>query len=465
MTDGRTLTMRDAVLAVDIGTSSLKAALIDAGGTVIASVRRRFPASPRIPLHWTEAFRAAADALVDAASREKADARANIVAVAVSGNGPTLVASSPRGDGPILLWNDPIDAISAQGAASTQSATGTQGATGTQSATGTQGAGRSLFIPRIDAFRRLFPADYDAARWIISGPEYLVFALTGEAVTLLPDPRYRETYWTDEALARAGLDAAKMPPFVPLGAIAGTCGASGTCGGASGLPSALAGIPVVACGPDFLVALAGTGAIKPGLACDRAGTSEGLNVCIASPVAAPDIRVLPSIISGLWNASYLLPETGKRFHEYRAGAGLSLKGYPEIMSEIAASPIAPRAGEALHPGRALVEDIGFSVRRGIDALAAATGFARELRLSGGQARNEEWNRIKADISDATLVLTATADGELMGNAAIAFASLGTYASVTDASDAMVRIARRYEPSGAHRAIYAEKYRAWLEGAR
>lgn len=441
MTDGRTLTMRDAVLAVDIGTSSIKAALIDAGGTVIASVRRRFPASPRIPLHWTEAFRAAADALVDAASREKADARANIVAVAVSGNGPTLVASSPRGDGPILLWNDPIDAISAQGAASTQS------------------AGRSLFIPRIDAFRRLFPADYDAARWIISGPEYLVFALTGEAVTLLPDPRYRETYWTDEALAQAGLDAAKMPPFVPLGAIAGTCG------GVSGLPSALAGIPVVACGPDFLVALAGTGAIKPGLACDRAGTSEGLNVCIASPVAAPDIRVLPSIISGLWNASYLLPETGKRFHEYRAGAGLSLKGYPEIMSEIAASPITPRAGEALHPGRALVEDIGFSVRRGIDALAAATGFTRELRLSGGQARNEEWNRIKADISDATLVLTATADGELMGNAAIAFASLGTYASVTDASDAMVRIARRYEPSGAHRAIYAEKYRAWLEGAR
>ena len=443
--------MRDAILAADIGTSSLKAALVDAEGTVIASVRRRFPDNPRLPRHWTAAFYEAADFLVDAAAREESASRARVVAVAISGNGPTLVAATPRDAGPLLLWNEPVDATSAMRASSPP------------------GAGRSLFIPRIEAFRRLFPADYEAARWLLSGPEYLAYALTGRAVTLLPDPRYRETYWTDGDLARAGLVASKLPPFVPLGEIAGECGAGRHAGeggarGETGLPPALAGVPVVVCGPDFLVALAGTGTLKPGLACDRAGTSEGLNVCVASPFEAASIRVLPSIVKNLWNASYLLPETGKRFHEYRASSGLSHRGYPEIMAEIEASPLAAKPGEALHPGRALVEDIGFSVRRGVDALEKATGFARELRLSGGQARNEAWNRIKASIADATLVLTATADGELMGNAAIAFASLGAYPSVTAASDAMVRVTRRYEPDAATRDVYAEKYRAWLGDA-
>jgi hypothetical protein len=43
-----------------------------------------------------------------------------------------------------------------------------------------------------------------------------------------------------------------------------------------GLPS---GVPVFDSGPDFIAALVGTATLFPGRLCDRAGSSEGLNLC------------------------------------------------------------------------------------------------------------------------------------------------------------------------------------------
>ncbi len=225
----------------------------------------------------------------------------------------------------------------------------------------------------------------------------------------------------------------------------------------SGELTALEGVPVVAGGPDFVVALVGTNTLSPGTACDRAGTSEGLNVCTEYPVAHPAIRALPSVMAGLWNASYLLPDTGASFHAWRIDSARRAKSYPEIMEEIARSPIEAKPGEALHPGRAVVERIGFAVRRGVETLREATGFDGDFALSGGQARNETWNQMKADITGASFALTGTADGELMGDAIIAFAALKHFGSVAEAAGAMVRVTRRYEPDPARHRAYTERY--------
>lgn len=436
--------MERVVLAVDIGTSSLKAALIDPRGTVLANARCRFPRARRAPADWVAAFDEALAILKATSGDRKGTRPPEIAAITISGNGPTVVSVGPGGEpGEILLWNDPVppaDKIRNPARPS-----------------------RSLFIPRIEAFRTLFPAQYESARWILSGPEFLVWHLTGNPVTILPEQRFAIAYWTADSIEAAGLDGSKLAPFVAPGAGVGMTGKRGQVGtGVNGRATAGSipeGIPVIAGGPDFIVALIGTDTLAAGKACDRAGTSEGLNVCTETPVADPLVRPLPSVVPGLWNAAYLLPETGADFNVWRRESGQATRSYPDLMAEIEASPIFPASGTPTHPGREVVERIGFSVRKGIETLSAATGMRPVYGLSGGQARNDTWSRMKADITGATFALTSTPDGELMGDAILGFAGTGEYSGIADAARAMVRTVRVYEPDAGRHALYTEKYLA------
>lgn len=412
--------MEQTIFCIDIGTSSIKTALITSEGDVVSAARFRFPRKPRQVSDWLDAYSLALRALKPERSA---------IAVAVSGNGPTLVSTDREHRATaLLLWNDPVDL-----------------------AIRNQYSGSSLFIPRLLEFSRRFTREYDGAHRILSGPEFLMFQLTGNAVTVLPERRFEPVYWTESSLAATGLDAGKLPPFLPAGDIMGET----TLGNRKH-------IPVIAGGPDFFVALAGTGAFEPGRACDRAGTSEGLNICVNSPPQHPGIRVLPSLLPEYWNASWLLPESGANFHEYRKSSGESGKPYPELMREILLSPSAPPGEKNAHPGRSVVENIGFSVRRGIEKLESATGYSPAFYLSGGQARNELWNQMKADITGRSFILTTTADGELMGNAVMASPVLGWYSSIQDASRKLVRECRRFEPDPELHNRYSEKYHYWKD---
>jgi len=431
--------MNRLVLSVDIGTSSLKAALFDRKGTVWADTRCRFPRGVRTARHWTDAFIEAMCSLASTlTAHDPLSARPEIVAISISGNGPTLVSLDEKGNaGDLLLWNDPIPQTAAS---------------------------NSIFIPRINGFIKLFPESWNAAQTLLSGPEYLIYCLTGAKITILPEPRFAEAYWSVDGLSRARLEdaAKKLPPFVTTGTIAGYTSREENIASTPIFPPDFhellpTGIPVIAGGPDFVVALIGTGTLESGKACDRAGTSEGLNVCVSSPIIHKDIRPLPSVIGGLWNAAYLLPETGAQFHAWRKGSGQAMRSYPDIMRDIESSPILPGAGETLSEGRALVERIGFSVRKGIETLRAATGLDPVFSLSGGQARNDIWNQMKADITGATFELTSTPDGELMGDAIVAFTALGAYANLKEAAREMVSVIHVYESDPDRHALYSEKY--------
>lgn len=470
--------MERAVLACDIGTSSLKAALVDSSGAVLVSARVRFPEARRSARDWTLALAEASACLRKCLAESGTGIPFDPVAIAISGNGPTLVSIDKTGEtGPVLLWNElvapgenesrPRTDSSPHSALSPRARHSGHGS----SVAGEAPSSPSIFIPRILSYRAAFGSRYENARLLLSGPEYLIWALTGNAVTILPEARFERAYWTAGDLERGGLDGSRLAPFVPTGYVAGKASLSslraalGSTGAAPrteaypGLEAIPEGIPVIAGGPDFIVALIGTGTLNAGTACDRAGTSEGLNVCTAERIDRESVRTLPSVIGGLWNASYLLPETGAAFHAWRRDAGQNKRPYPEIMAEIEASPIIPAHGEPLHPGRAMVERIGFSVRRGVETLKAATGLDCAFTLSGGQARNETWNQMKADITGASFALTATPDGELMGDAVVAFASLGDYASIGEAAKRMVTVTRHFEPDAARYRQYTEKFLA------
>ncbi|MDR3302280.1 MAG: sugar kinase [Spirochaetaceae bacterium] len=420
------------VLSADIGTSSLKAGFVDIGAAasgrprLLAFVREPYPPeiSPelvegrhvKLPCtEWESAFRRALAALFGKLPD------AHIEAICISGNGPTLVPVQKNGSAALpLYWFGKTE---------------------------TPAGMKSFFLPHVLWFMHKYPAQYEQTAAFYSCQEWLATRLGAAPVTVLPTPAYTPYYWDEPQCAAAGggIAGGKLLPFAPLASIIGKT--SPEAERRFGLKQ---GIPIVAGGPDFVMALLGTATVKPGLVCDRAGSSEGINVCLAGSggdgVAGknPQLRLLPHPIDGLWNVSVVLPESGSIFERWRDDNGFADKKYDELLAELipdGARHFSSSFSNAdVHP---VLLQIAGQVKGAVDSLRAAGIPVSEMRLSGGQAKSPRWNKLKAAISNTVLLAPEILDGELTGNAAAAMLALGEAATLSEACINLVVINERY----------------------
>ncbi|MDR2485965.1 MAG: FGGY-family carbohydrate kinase [Treponema sp.] len=462
------MTVSSVILCADIGTSSLKAALIDLEGREWAFARevyhrRRFAQKHIRASDWEAALSLAVRRLFAAWKGPRPSA------ACISGNGPTLVPVALNGEAlPPLHWYDrkfvPVD----------------PGPGGMLAALDAPPKAESFFLPYAGWFLQHRPEEYDKTQYLFSAQEWLSFRLGAEPVTALPAAAYIPYYWEEDQCAALGFDIRKFPPFVPLGSIIGTV--SPKAADHFGLP---AGIPIVAGGPDFIMALLGVGAVEPGMVCNRAGTSEGINVCSAAPIQSRNLRVLPHLEAGLWNIGGVISSSGRLFEWYRSLTGQETRSYEETLEElIAPDSILPQDKALFFPqsgfhepdqpdmlfgrgpmsrvglGRAVLEALGFMARGVLDALHGHGFPVTEMRVSGGQGRNPLWNQLKADITGCTLLIPEMSDGELAGDAALAAIALKEISGVAEAVRRMIRIKHRYTPDAQRHARYREQYDAY-----
>lgn len=394
------------ILSADIGTTSLKAGIITAAGDVLALSAQFIESEDTsfIANEWLAALKNAADEMYNYLT--------DVEAVCISGNGPTLAAENGR----TLLWNTPLP----KKYSSIQT--------------------HSLFIPRIKAFMELYADDWNKTEVLFSGQEFLIFKLTGERVTVLPEERFIEAYWTDAALELYCIPKEKLAPFVPLGHIAGII-----------LPQIAEFLhlsprtKIICGGPDFTAAMIGTNTLSPGKICDCAGSSEGINLCTDKPFFEKGLLTLPSIVKGLWNIASLNAASGSMFADYKKQIE------KDEAQNIQYSELIKRSLEDINSegGRILLQ-IKKNVRSSIDVLRAAAQkngipMNDEMAISGGQAKNAQWMQAKADGAGIGISVCNIADAELLGNAVTAQTALGRYDSITDAANALVKITKTYMP--------------------
>jgi xylulokinase len=342
---------------------------------------------------------------------------------------------------------------------------------------------RSFFLPKIAWFRENHPDLYDKTKWFLSCAEFLNFFLTGEAKTITPSQEFIPYIWGGDDSRAYGLDLGKLPPFATMAEGVGQVTA--TASTFTGIP---AGVPVVAAGSDFLVALLGAGAVEPGRTCDRAGTSEGINYCSATPLSDKRLRTLPHAVDGLYNISGILSSTGRLFEWLKRITGQSDRSYREILQEIENLPLArsrpyffpsfekngdfefARGGFLeLHPdhtrddmGRAVVESIAFGIRRVLETMESDGLAIDELRVTGGQARNVIWNQLKADITGKRILVPEIEDAELLGSAACALVWQREFSSLSEASEALVRVRAVFNPRIERLAAYNGLYQQYRQ---
>jgi len=458
------------ILVFDIGTTFVKGGIVDPDGKVLAKARAPIRSAESAdgeghesdPASWLSAI-GMVTALLGLRDR------AGISCVVVSSNGPTLLPVGPDGE-PLDLAMTWMDRRPAEEARVITEVSGSP-------------ADASFFLPKALWMARHKAEIYERARWLLPCAEYVTFRLTGEAYRVAANRPFREIFWNEGATEKAGVDPDKLPPFVETGDPVGiVCAAASE---TTGIPS---GLPVYAAGADFLMAIIGTAATTVGRACDRAGTSEGINLCWGMPAGDRRLQSAPHIVPGRFNVVGTFSTSGLGL-DWLASLTGNPGNYEALFSSMDGIPagsrgllflpflrperfplwdpdakgaflgLSTRHGRA-EMARAIVESGGFAARRILELMEEAGCTAGELRVTGGLARHPAWCQIRADITGKRILLPEEEEAELVGDACVGLTSQGRFQSLAEAAECCVRIRRHFHPRSANREVYERMYAAF-----
>jgi xylulokinase len=240
----------------------------------------------------------------------------------------------------------------------------------------------------------------------------------------------------------------------------------------------------------------GNGATLPSQATVNIGSSAQICFQTAGPVRNPafSTNTFCAYRSGAWITLGAIMSAGLSLKWFARlfGAGLS---FADIDAEAATAPAGSGgllflpylAGErtphlepdlrgaflglGLGTGRAelarsIMEGAGFALCECLEVCSGLGLVASELIASGGGARSSLWLRILADILNIPLKVAETEEQASLGAACAAAAGAGIYASIMEASSAMVRHrdARCLPDEGQHRR-YREYYELYKNAYR
>ncbi|HEX8049274.1 xylulokinase [Rhizobium sp.] len=435
-------------LGLDLGTSGVKAMLIDGDQKIIGSanggldVSRPHPGwSEQEPSHWIRATEEAVAGLRAAHPKELAAVRG----IGLSGqmHGATLLDAEDKVLRPCILWND---TRSYHEAAALDADPRFRALTGNIVFPG-------FTAPKLAWVAKHEPDVFAKVRWVLLPKDYLRLWLTGEHISEMSDSAgtsWLDTgkrKWSSELLAATDLDEKQMPILVE-----GT-DAAGKLRGELASKWGISGDVVVAGGAgDNAASACGMGTVSHGAAFVSLGTSGVLFAANGSYLPKPESAVhafchaLPNtwhqmgvILSATDALNWHSTVTGKSAADLTGELGDMLKApssvtfLPYLSGERTPHNDATIRGAFIGLGhesgravltQAVLEGVSFAIRDNLEALrSAGTDIVRVTAIGGG-SRSRYW---LASIATALNVpVDLPADGDF--GAAFGAARLGLIAA-------------------------------------
>jgi xylulokinase len=467
--------MSSGHLGIDLGTSAVKALVMDEEGRTIAKASRAYPTTApqqgwaeQSPVDWWTATCGATREAIAASG-------ATIRSVGLSGqlNGFVLLDRLDRPLGDAVIWLD-LRAVDDAARLSWEHPEDILRLTGNE-------LSAICVLPKLAWFSRNRPDEIGRAHRISLAKDYLLLELTG---TLATDPSdagstamagVGGTAWQRELVALGGVSDAMLPEIRPSGEIAGKVSPSAA--EATGIPL---GTPVATGAGDVAALAVGCGIVEAGRVAITLGT--------AGHVVSQEGSLTMPRSEGLWRIPHAVPGRNLWLGLIMSG-GLSLAWFRGVLAaggdfpdfarlEALAAEAPPGAngvrflpflegaatpyrrpdargaflnlssshgtGDLL---RAVMEGVAFNARECVEALGHGGVEPRDIRLAEGGARSLVWCQIIADVLGRPVSLIEERDTSAAGAAILGRAAL-EYADVTDIADATVRISRRFEPTDA-----------------
>jgi xylulokinase len=464
-----------AFLGIDVGTSSVKAVLIDQaqrllaeGSAPLAISRPREHWSEQDPNDWWRATQTAMAAIRAFAP----EALAEVAAIGLSGqqHGATLLDASGGVLRPAILWNDGRSARECRDLLEMVPDFTTRCANTTMPGFT---APKLLWVSRHEPeiFARiakvLLPKDY--VRYRMTGA--YVSDMSDAAGTLWLDVAHRR--WDDALLAATRMNSDQMPDLVEGSDVSASLSPDIAAAWGIGRRS----VQVAGGGGDNACSAVGIGAVAAGDGFLSVGTSGVAFVVTDHPVALPErtLHAFCHALRGRWHGMTVALSAASALDWIAGVTGSSndVAGLVARAESFAADPAARAAAPVFLPyltgertphndpeasaafaglrighgpaalAYAVMEGVAFALADGLDVLTAAGAAPRSCVLVGGGARSAFWAQM---IADATRVAFDIPDGAELG-AAFGAARLGMLAAGMSESEVCIKrpVRRRIEP--------------------
>ncbi|MDQ3496396.1 MAG: FGGY family carbohydrate kinase, partial [Actinomycetota bacterium] len=308
------------LLGLDLGTSSVKALLLDEDGAVLGEGSASYAVRAPRP-GWAESSPEAWwEAVLTATASAVGRWGAEVTALGLSGQMHGVVLTDERGLPlrPAVLW---ADARSSAELAAYRGLVDEDLGRRLANPPAVGMAGPSLLWLRDHE-----PDAYTSARWALQPKDWLRMRLTGEAATEPSDASATLLYdllsddWSYAAAEALGLRAELLAPLVPSACIAGTLEEE-----AAGDLGLREGLPVAAGAADTAAAMLGTGLLRPGPVQLTVGTGGQ----VVTPKEGPDpdphgrTHLYRAAVPGLWYSMAAVQNAGLALEWVRKMLGAS----------------------------------------------------------------------------------------------------------------------------------------------
>jgi xylulokinase len=434
-------------LGIDVGTSCVKAVLVDENGVVVDSASSNLGISrpqrlwsEQNPADWWAAANTAVTAL-------RSDLRSGVNAIGLAGqmHGATLLGADMQALRPAILWND---GRSAAQCTALEAAIPDMGViTGNRAMPG-------FTAPKLLWVREHEPEIFAATKMVLLPKDYVRLRMTGETASDLSDSAgtlwldVAKRVWSDTMLSATGLDQSHMPKLFEGNAVTGHLRAE--------LAEAwgMARVPVAAGGGDNASGAVGVGVVRSGDAFLSLGTSGVLFLANDGyrPNAAGGVHTFCHALPDRWHQMSVILSAAScidwaaRLCGVKDAASLfatvETRGKPtdtEIFLPYLSGERTPHNDpnakgvmfgmthetDTAALGQAVLEGVALAFRDGLDALLDSGATLDTITVIGGGARSAYWGKILASALGRPLIYREGGEvGPAYGAARLARLSLG-----------------------------------------
>lgn len=493
------------LMAIDLGSTSLKAVIYDLDGTLISSASR--PTEKITPdghpewVIWDpdQIWNGAAAAAKDAISGIKDPAF--VKAVAVTGMGMDGVPIDKDGNHlyPFISWHDPRTAPQSEWWNENIGAERTFGITGFPSWAITA------------AMRILWMKEHEpeimskAVKWLLI-EDFLNHKLCGRIATdysmascmLLFDQKTHA--WSNDLIEASGIDKFLMPDPRQSGTILGHITEE-----ASHLTGLTTGTTVVLGGHDHICGTLPVGVYKPGSVLDIIGTWEIISTAVPVPALGPAISkagicmqshvvkdmyaAWGAAVSGeslewfrkefgfeaehkakqdgsvvwkhlmAWLAGTRPGASGVMFLPHISAAGCPVNDSKSLGAFVGLRNTATK-GDML---RAVIEGLNYQFMHIIEVMESCMNHKLDkITIAGGVAQNEFWIQNKVDMLGIPMEVSEVSEATPLGCAMLAGLGIGLYKNIDEAYERVRKPGKVYKPDKKLTDQYSECYRTYKD---
>ncbi len=481
------------LLGIDVGTSSLKVCALDEDGHQAATAQRPYrifaPHPGWMQIDFEDLWNAVLACLQELKGGRGIDLR-RVRGLGLSTLCPAISAVSADGEvlaGPIP-YNDRRSTAQAEEILRKAGREKLFEVTANGSMAGSFSGSSLLWMCENE------PKAYEKARWFVHLNSLLALRMTGVCAADPTNASYSNLYdtagqsgWSEELCDLLEVDRAKLPPVIS---------SSESCGGLLcedlirlGIPR---GTPVVIGAGDTPCAAFAAGVLKAGDACESAGTTDVLTVCVDRPLfdgrfinrcyVAPGTWIYQGSVSfagasNAWFANeFYGAESGtlERANREASGAKPGCGGVvflPYMRGE--RSPVWDPNARGVFYGlsldttradmsRAVLESTGYGLRQFLEIAEGLTGRRIDRLISiGGGAKSEVWAQIKADITGREIAIPDADNFAAAGAALLAGVSCGMFDGLKEAAGRTAAAPSRvFTPDGSCEETYRQRYETY-----